>query len=378
MFIAARHSDKQLPSTSHASSPDWHEAPLVDEQMLTGTFWSLSALQDKSLSPFLVLAPEGRVGNFFHPDLDMWQVVNGRLCFINARGLPTIIFNVVQTDQGRIETFAGRGVIDGLDAIYAIARTDHPVSKSSATGLSSGRRANFIKTPAKGPLRPNLVVVPANAQSLHPNWFSGVTDVSRNWDLCVGFYGPEQPIVESPHEYLAHLPGRRKFKLLSDLFYEGSPLWNYDRIWLPDDDLMASGSDLNQMFHLSRRYGLDLSQPALRQVPDCHINHPLTAQSMGSVVRYTPFVEIMCPLFSARALRLCIGSIKDSESGYGLDHLWPGFLGRPEARIGIIDAVGIVHTRPIGATYDVRGAIAEQSALWQAYGFQYVPVPGVK
>jgi hypothetical protein len=45
--------------------------------------------------------------------------------------------------------------------------------------------------------------------------------------------------------------------------------------------------------------------------------------------------------------------------------------------MGIIDAVGVVHTRPLGASYDVRSAIAEQAALWKAYGFNYARIPGV-
>jgi hypothetical protein len=66
------------------------------------------------------------------------------------------------------------------------------------------------------------------------------------------------------------------------------------------------------------------------------------------------------------------------RSGYGLDHLWPAMLGKPRTRIGIIDAVGVAHTRPIGATYDIRTAIYEQAAIHAAYGFVLRPIPGVR
>jgi hypothetical protein len=98
----------------------------------------------------------------------------------------------------------------------------------------------------------------------------------------------------------------------------------------------------------------------------------LTIQRPDSLVRYEGFVEIMCPLFSQRALQICIGSMRDVESGYGLDHLWPSFLGRPTARMAIIDAVAVAHTRPLGATYNVKAAIDEQAALFKAY--QYTPL----
>jgi hypothetical protein len=75
---------------------------------------------------------------------------------------------------------------------------------------------------------------------------------------------------------------------------------------------------------------------------------------------------------------ICIGSFKDSVSGYGLDHLWPSFLGRPQERMGILDDIGVAHTRPIGATYDIGSAIGEQNATFRGYGFRYEQIPGVR
>ena len=364
----------------HQASPiQWSDAPLLTQDMLSGTFWSLGDVNRGMFSPFVVLAPDGMIGNYFDPAVDFWHVMGGRLCLIDRDGLPSVIFDSAHIENGNLMALAGRGVIGGVNTTYLLVPADHPQHPLFSTPTGVERKATFLMQPEKGLRRPNLVVVPANSKSLHPRWFEKIDDASRNWDLCIGYYGAETPEVSSsPYEYLAHLPKTKKFKIIHDLFYEGSPLWNYERIWLPDDDLLCDGEDINRMFHLSHKHGLDLAQPSLKQGSGSHPNHPLTVHKPDSVVRFEGFVEIMCPIFSHRALQICIGSMKDVESGYGLDHLWPSFLGRPAGRMGIIDAVAIAHTRPIGATYDVRSAIGEQAALWQAYGFQYRPVPGVK
>jgi hypothetical protein len=112
--------------------------------------------------------------------------------------------------------------------------------------------------------------------------------------------------------------------------------------------------------------------------PGCFPNHPLTEQREQVSFRYTQFVEIMCPIFSRRALQICLGTMRDTASGYGLDHLWPSLLGYPRGRIGIIDAVAAAHTRPIGNTYDINTAIGEQNAIHRAHRHQMMAIEGVR
>jgi hypothetical protein len=360
-----------------STSADWGDAPALTKADLEGSFWQLSSLDAGSLSPFLVLAPEGRIGNFFEPSVDYWHVFQDRLCLVNNRGELTVIFNAAQMQDGKIVGLAGRGTIGATGGVFMLTRTQHPAHPVRPTPAGVERKANFL-VQLERPLRPNLVVVPANSETLHGNWLDNLPDAKRSWDLCVGYYGTERPFLPAPAEYLAHLPQKRKFMLLADLFYAGSPLWAYDRIWLPDDDLMVTGEEINRMFHLSRKHGLDLCQPALTDAPGSHPNHPITIKRAEGGVRHERFVEIMCPLFSRRALEICIGSFKDSVSGYGLDHLWPSFLGRPEERMAILDDIGVAHTRPIGATYDIGSAIGEQNATFRGYGFRYEQIPGVR
>jgi len=379
MSLAANSLHTPEYAAHRATQMRWSDAPPLTQDMLSGTFWSFGDVDRGMFSCFVVLAPDGLIGNYFDPNVDFWHVMGGRLCLIDRDGLPSVIFDSAHIEGDNIMALAGRGVIGGVDTTYLLVPTDHPPHPLHPTSADVERRATFRVQPQQGIRRPNLVVVPANSKSLHPRWFEKIDEATRNWDLCIGYYGAEEPEVSgSPYEYLAHLPKRKKFKLLYDLFHEGSPLWNYERIWLPDDDLLCNGEDINRMFHLSHKYGLDLSQPSLKQDQGSHPNHPLTVQKPNSVVRQEGFIEIMCPLFSQRALQICIGSMRDVESGYGLDHLWPSFLGRPTNRMAIIDAVAVAHTRPLGATYNVRAAIDEQAALFNTYQFTPLKYAGVR
>ena len=196
--------------------------------------------------------------------------------------------------------------------------------------------------------------------------------------MCISYYGPDPGGVQDEPEYLTHQPAQRKFQALHDLFAPGSPLWAYERVWFPDDDIMTSWGDINRIFHLGRRYGLDLCQPALRPGDDCHILHDVTEQQPGSTLRFVSFVEIMCPVFSARALRICVGSFRDSVSGFGLDHLWPALLGGPRTRIAMLDAVGVVHTRPFGKNYDLAAALREEKHVLRSYQIARVGFPPLR
>ena len=356
-----------MTTQSAAAAPsDWRAAPLLSEHDLSGTFWSFGLTGHRPYASFLVLAPDGRVGNYQNPNEDGWLVLRGQLALMSHRGLPTTIFDRAQCDDGAVTALAGRVRMHGAPLIHVLRRVAHPVHPLHATPAATNREARFLRR-LPGPARPNLVVLRAGEGSLHPNWTKDIDDEDRTWDLCISAYGPSPPVALEQAEYVTHQPDQRKFQAVHDLFFEGSPLWKYQRVWFPDDDLMMGWGDINLMFHLARKYDLDLSQPSLLPVEGCYITHGITRQQPGSVLRYVDFVEIMCPVFSSRALAICLGTFRDSISGFGLDHLWPALLGGGRTRIAIIDAMGVIHTRPLGQTYDVPSALAEEAAILNAY-----------
>jgi len=357
-----------------AAQEAWGAAPIVSEASLTGSSWSFGVLGYHPYTPFLVLAPDGLIGNYHNDNEDLWQIVDGRLAFLSSRGVATTIFDRARMQAGEMTALAGRVLLRGPLRFHELRRTAHPAHPLHATPRDFERRATFLQALPR-PRRPNLVVLRAGDGSLHPDWRHDLTEEQRSWDLCISAYGRTPGALPGQAEYLTHQPQQRKFQAIHDLFFEGSPLWQYERVWLPDDDLMVSWGDINAMFHIARKYSLDLAQPSLLPVPGCFITHAITVQQPGSLLRYVDFVEIMCPAFSARALRICLGTFRDSVSGFGLDHLWPALLGGGRSRMAVIDATGVVHTRPLGQSYDVQSAIAEEAALLNAYHLSRTKLP---
>lgn len=351
----------------------WDSAPRFAEADFTGTLWGFGALGRQPYTPFLVLAPDGLIGNYCQANEDLWQIVDGRLAFMSSHGVATTIFDHARSEAGIVTALCGRVRLPGTVAFHELRRAAHPAHPASG---GADRKARFLRVLAR-PRRPNLVVLRAGDASLHPSWPQDLAEDDRNWDLCISAYGQDVAQLHAQADYLTHQPYQRKFPAIHDLFFAGSPLWQYDRVWFPDDDLMMRWSDINLMFHLARKYGLDLTQPSLLPVPGCFITHGITAQRPASILRFVDFVEIMCPAFSLRALRLCLPTFRDNISGFGLDHLWPSLLGGPRARMAIIDATGVIHTRPLGQNYNVRSAIAEEAALLNAYHFAPMRMPAL-
>ena len=190
----------------------------------------------------------------------------------------------------------------------------------------------------------NLVVVRAGDDSLHGRW---VAAGRRDFDLFVSYYGRTPGRYAADAEYHEHRPGP-KWPCLGELLREQAALVEgYECVWFPDDDLATDAGTIDRMFAFCHAHRLCLAQPALTrdsyctwrtllQDPDCHL-------------RYAGFVEIMAPIFSREALRLCAPSFGESRSGWGLDWLWPQLCREAGLdRSAVIDATPGRHTRPCG------------------------------
>ena len=109
----------------------------------------------------------------------------------------------------------------------------------------------------------------------------------------------------------------------------------YEAYAFLDNDVEISAEGLNSLFLIGSSLGLDLFQAALTHDSVC--GHPHLKQKADSYVRKSDFVEVMMPVFSYEGLARCAPTFGDSESGWGLNRVWPWYL--DQGRIGIIDAV---------------------------------------
>lgn len=211
-----------------------------------------------------------------------------------------------------------------------------------------------------------LVIARAGDSSLHPGWLKG--PASRNWDLVVSYFGNDPNLYRDGD--IVRIDGKGpKWPPLQKLLIDNPEyLKRYDYIWCPDDDLEMSKPDMNRFFEICSEYKLELAQPSL--TPNSPMTHPLLINNTASHIRYTNFVEVMAPCFSADCLRRVLPTFSGTQSGWGIDWLWPRMVLNRETGIAVVDDVVIRHTRPLGGpNYDAMRARGE-SPLDELLEFQ--------
>ncbi len=191
-------------------------------------------------------------------------------------------------------------------------------------------------------MRRNLIIVCAGDQSIHPGWID--PDRRRDFDLFVSYYGTTPDRFRAQAEYYRAETGPRWPAHERICREQWAIVEHYEYVAFACDDLAAPQATWNALFRACRRYGLDLAQPAI----EGHPTHAITQPQPGCVLRYTNFVEIMCPVFGRATLQRLRGTFGQSVSGWGLDFLWGSLLPCPDFRVAIIDSIRVRHTRPKG------------------------------
>lgn len=188
----------------------------------------------------------------------------------------------------------------------------------------------------------HLVFLRVGDTSTHREWMG--EPASRSYDVWLDYYGEgdARRWADDP-VHLTDGPGTTKYGRILALL---DALTRYDAIWFPDDDIRTDPAGVERLFATFARRRLLLAQPSLAD--GSYVAHEITRWNGSFEVRFTNFVEGMCPLFAPEALRTCAPSFPESPSAYGLDMVWPTMLGDPRDRIGMIDAAPVIHSRPIG------------------------------
>ena len=187
------------------------------------------------------------------------------------------------------------------------------------------------------PSRRNLVISPIGDESMHGSWLADRG--ARSFNVFLVHYGNNAGFGRDAADHYLSRKGF-KWELLDHLAHEHRPvLERYDRIWCPDCDIRATTADVNELFALVERHGLRLAQPAIAAG---EVTYQFLRQRSGVVLRYTPFVEVMCPLFTREAFFRVQPTFLESRSGWGLDLLWPRHFQKHE--MAVVDAVGVEHT----------------------------------
>ena len=256
--------------------------------------------------------------------------------------------------------------------------------KYNLLGGSLQSKSRFLK-------KDFLIIIPAGDNSYHHlrNWYK-----SSIYDLFVIYYGDDSKLemnMKDKSNFFIKKKGP-KWQLVRHVLKNFK--WSeYKYIWLPDDDLDIEKEKIEEFLLISQRFKLELSQPSLR-IPDVSLqdqidvvndwnqlnynrteyigffkyhnmkdNKIITQKildyisfknlmqkypSEQKMIRYTDFVEIMCPLLINHLVEKTLEWIDhdDVQSGFGIDSLWANHLNY--RNMAIIDYISVIHTRPVG------------------------------
>jgi hypothetical protein len=139
---------------------------------------------------------------------------------------------------------------------------------------------------------------------------------------------------------------------------------------IADDDVLIRRGNLARLISVMEKADLHLAQPA-HESYSFH-THAMTRRRHLTIAQLSTTVEIG-PLFVVRpAWRSQILPFSsDIGLGWGLELAWIA-LREMGCRIGIVDSVTVVHTRPVGLAYDQRAELRRLEERLRAYG-----APGV-
>jgi hypothetical protein len=189
--------------------------------------------------------------------------------------------------------------------------------------------------------RRNLIISTVDEGSVHTSWIS--QPKLQSFDLFLINYSDRCDFGRAEATHYLQRKGF-KFELLDHVTkHHGDVLDRYTNIWCPDNDIRADTRAINRLFDLFEKYALQLAQPAIAAG---EVSYQTLRQQPGIVLRYSPYVEVMCPLFTRRALTRIAPTLLESRSGWGLDWVWPRMFAPHE--MAILDAVGVEHTGTLG------------------------------
>lgn len=194
--------------------------------------------------------------------------------------------------------------------------------------------------------RRNCVFTSAGDRNAVAGWLDAARP--RDFDLLVAFYGDDEDRfaeLQSLADRVWRIRGGKMQNLLSLVGSGEIDLRAYDRVWVPDDDLILDPADVPRLFDLAERYDFWVCQPAFD--PQGRVSWPVTrVAELRDQVRLTDAVEITCPLFRSDKLRAFLGEFDGSLVGWGTDHWYGHVLGATwSGRFAVLDAITVRNPR---------------------------------
>lgn len=187
---------------------------------------------------------------------------------------------------------------------------------------------------------------------------SNLFEAHREYDVYFHNYSDAQSPRLREAEYYHVGPGEKLNIACSKI--PNLPV--YHQYAFLDDDLSLTTDELNRLFQVGDALRLPIYQPALTGGSNGSHRHLFQSPYTGPV-RKVPFVEIMCPFFSADALVKCLPTFDINESGWGLDlYMWPLAVG---GETYVVNSIPIGHYRtPERRMRILKNGLTPMQELW--------------
>ena len=218
---------------------------------------------------------------------------------------------------------------------------------------------------------PYLVFSSVGDRSGLHHWLRG----PRNFDLWVTYYGSHPGRFQDAADYYNARKGS-KFQNLQYVYQQWRDLIaRYSAVFVVDDDVIISGSQISRLFELRERYDLWALQPAFS--PQGKISWPVTRVNRRNELRFTNFVEVTCPLFRRDKLDAFMAVYEPEVIGWGCEWWFLEVMGADlRGRVAIVDEIICVNPHDwrksgSGREIDQLAVTSERKAAWERVRDKY-------
>lgn len=184
------------------------------------------------------------------------------------------------------------------------------------------------------------VISVVGSDSLHRQWIKD----GKDFDLHLIVYDNSYYEYKKDTAFICSMKGY-KLKLVYRYFIQHpNYLEQYEYIFIPDDDILIDGPNINHLFTLMKKYQLQIAQPAL----SCsYSTYPHTLRDKLCILHYTNFIEMMAPCFSREAIKKVLYTFNANDSGWGIEWHWPIIIDSNHKDMAVIDDLIAIHTLPV-------------------------------
>ncbi|SMF59731.1 hypothetical protein SAMN02745866_03844 [Alteromonadaceae bacterium Bs31] len=189
---------------------------------------------------------------------------------------------------------------------------------------------------------------------------------ARNWDLWLCYYGDtsHKNALDADY-YHEHKAG--KFPNVFYAYQQWPEIFNrYDAIFVLDDDIIISTSDLNRLFNIRIEYDLWLLQPTFS--PRGKISHRLTKTRGFRKLTFTNFVEVCTVLFKQSKFVEFMSVYDPKLVGWGVDFWLTDYFYGKEDKIAVTHEISCInpydHTKGGNREIDTLQAQDNREAIW--------------